>query len=197
MIVNDLLQSLGCQKLCLVWSLWSSMIFLKASVNQICFLFDLYDRQWSLAKPLSPKYNSLFDLYDRHWSLAKPLSPKYVFYLVSMIVSDLLQSLGRPKMCVIYPYMIVNDLLQSLRRSYMFFSLFFMIVNDLLQSLGRLKMYLVWSPDRQWSSIKPPTYKYAIIWFLWSSMIFYKDSVTQKCFLFGLYDRKWSSKKPR
>ena len=39
----------------------------------------------------------LFDLYDRQWSLTKPSSHKYVSYLDSMIVNDLLQSLGRPK----------------------------------------------------------------------------------------------------
>ena len=59
MIVNDLLQ---------------------ASVAQICVLFRLNDRQWSLTKPRSPKY---------------------VSYLDSMIVNDLLQSLGRPNMCLI------------------------------------------------------------------------------------------------
>ena len=56
------------------------MISYKASVAQKCFLFDLYDRQWSLTKPRSPKY---------------------VSYLDSMIVNDLLQSLGRPNMCFI------------------------------------------------------------------------------------------------
>ena len=56
------------------------MISYIASVAQKCFLFDLYDRQWSLTKPRSPKY---------------------VSYLDSMIVNDLLQSLGRPNMCFI------------------------------------------------------------------------------------------------
>ena len=52
------------------------MISYKASVAQKWFLFDLYDRQWSLTKPRSPKY---------------------VSYLDSMIVNDLLQILGLPK----------------------------------------------------------------------------------------------------
>ena len=57
------------------------MITHKASVAQKCFLFDLYDRQWSLTKPRSPKY---------------------VSYLDSMIINDLLQSLGGPKnICVL------------------------------------------------------------------------------------------------
>ena len=43
----------------------------------------------------------LFGFYDHQWSIKKPLSPKYVFYLVSMIVNDLLQSLGRPNMYLI------------------------------------------------------------------------------------------------
>ena len=56
------------------------MIFYEASVSQICVLFRLNDRQWSFMKPRSPKY---------------------VFYLDSMIVNDLLQSLGLPNMCLI------------------------------------------------------------------------------------------------
>ena len=80
MIVNDLLQSLGRPKMFFIWSLWSSMISYKASVSQICVLFRLNDRQWSLTKPRSPKY---------------------VSYLDSMIVNDLLQSLCRPNMCLI------------------------------------------------------------------------------------------------
>ena len=56
------------------------MISYKASVAQICVLFRLNDRQWSLTKPRSPKY---------------------VSYLDSMIVNDLLQSLGLPNMCLI------------------------------------------------------------------------------------------------
>ena len=80
MIVNDLLQSLGRPKMVFIWFLWSSMISYKASVAQICVLFRLNDRQWSLTKPRSPKNG---------------------FYLISMIVNDLLQSLGRPNMCLI------------------------------------------------------------------------------------------------
>ena len=34
------------------------MISYKASVAQQMFLFDLYDRQWSLTKPRLPKYVS-------------------------------------------------------------------------------------------------------------------------------------------
>ena len=51
------------------------MISYKASVAQICVFIRL-------------------DLNDRQWSLTKPRSPKYVSYLDSMIVNDLLQSLG-------------------------------------------------------------------------------------------------------
>ena len=57
------------------------MISYNASVAQICVLFRLNDRQWSLTKPRSPKNG---------------------FYLISMIVNDLLQSLGRPKMVFIW-----------------------------------------------------------------------------------------------
>ena len=56
------------------------MISYKASVAQKCFLFDLYDRQWSLIKNRSPKYES---------------------YLDSMIINDLLQSFCRPNMSLI------------------------------------------------------------------------------------------------
>ena len=56
------------------------MISYKASVAQKCFLFDNYDRQYSLTKPRSPKY---------------------VSYLDSKIVNNLLQSLGPPNMCLI------------------------------------------------------------------------------------------------
>ena len=74
MIVNDLLQSLGCPKM---------------------FLFGLYDRQWSLTKPRSPKYVSYLDsviVNDLLHSLGRP----NVSYLDSMILNDLLHSLGRP-----------------------------------------------------------------------------------------------------
>ena len=81
MIVNDLLQILGCPTNVFIWSLWSSMISYKASVAQICFF--------------------LFVVYDRQWSLTKPRSPKYVSYLDSMIINDLLQILGRPNMCLL------------------------------------------------------------------------------------------------
>ena len=52
------------------------MIFYEASVAQICVLFRLNDRQWSFTKHLA----------------------KYVSYLDSMIVNDLLWSLGLPNM---------------------------------------------------------------------------------------------------
>ena len=176
MIVNDLLQSLGRPKMVFIWSLWSSMISYKASVAQICVLFRLNDRQWSLTKPRSPKY---------------------VSYLDSMIVNDLLQSLSRPKMvfiwslwssmisykasvaqiCVLFR---LNDRQWSLTkpRSPKYVSyLDSMIVNDLLQSLGRPKMVFIWS--------------------LWSSMISYKASVAQICVLFRLNDRQWSLTMPQ
>ena len=56
------------------------MISYNASIAQICVIFRLNDRQWSLRKPRSPKY---------------------VSYLDSMIVNDLLQNLGRPNMFII------------------------------------------------------------------------------------------------
>ena len=56
------------------------MISYNASIAKICFFYRLYDRQWSLTLPRSSKY---------------------VSYLDSMIVNDLLQSLGRPNMCLI------------------------------------------------------------------------------------------------
>ena len=107
MIVNVLLKSLGRPNIFILF-LWSSdsMISYKASVAQICVLFRLNDRQWSLSKPRSPKYVFficclwssmisykasvaqicvLFRLNDRKWSLTKPRSPKNVFYLISMI----------------------------------------------------------------------------------------------------------------
>ena len=67
MIVNDLLQSLSRPKMVFIWSLWSSMISYKASVTQICVLFRFNDRQWSLTKPRSPKYQ-----YPDHVRTAGP-----------------------------------------------------------------------------------------------------------------------------
>ena len=166
------------------------------------FLFGLYDRrQWSLTKPRSPKYVSfktlwspmisyktsvaqicvLFRLNDCQWSLTKPRSHKYVSYLDSMIVNDLLQSLGRPKMffiwslwssmisytaslaqiCVLFR---LNDYKWPLTkpRSPKYVSyLDSMIVNDLLQILGRPTNVFIWS--------------------LWLSMISYKALVAQIC----------------
>ena len=81
MVVNVLLKSLGRHYIFILF-LWSSdsMVSYKASVAQICVLFRLNVRQWSLSKPRSPKF---------------------FFYLLSMIVNDLLQSLGRTNMCLI------------------------------------------------------------------------------------------------
>ena len=78
-IVNDLLQSLGRPNMCFICFQWLSIIN-KASVAHTCFLFVLYDRQWSLTKT---------------WSR------KYVSYLDSMIVNDLLRTLSRPNMRLI------------------------------------------------------------------------------------------------
>ena len=147
-----------------IYFLWSSMISYKASITQICFFFRLYDRQWSLTMPQSPKF---------------------VSYLSSMIVNDLLKSLGRSYMCFIYflwssmiscnasiaqicfflrlfyrqwsltkprlpkyvsylDSMIVNDLSHSLSRpnSYVPY-LDSMIINDLLHSLVRSNICLI------------------------------------------------------
>ena len=138
--------------------LWSSMILIvisyEASVAQICVLFRLYDRQWSLTKPRSPKY---------------------VSYLDSMIVNDLLQSLGRPNMCLIRlndrqwsficvlwssrPNMSYLDSQWSFMKPY----LDSMIVNDLLWSLGLPNMCLFIIYDRQWSLTKPRSPKYVFL----------------------------------
>ena len=64
------------------------MIFYEASVSQICVLFRLNDRQWSFMKPRSPKY---------------------VSYLDSMIVNDLLWSLGLPNIIEICVLFRLND----------------------------------------------------------------------------------------
>ena len=142
MIVNDLLQSLGRPKMFFIWSLWSSMISYKASVAQIYVLLRFSDRQWSLTMPRSPKY---------------------VSYLDSMIVNDLLQSLGRPKMFFIWSLWSSMISYKSSVAQQMFlfghydrqwsitkprlpknvFYLISMIVNDLLQSIGRPNMCLI------------------------------------------------------
>ena len=169
---NDLLQSLGRPKMFFIWSLWSWMISYKASVAQICVLFRLNDYKWSLTKPRSPKN---------------------VFYLISIIVNDLLQSLARPNMCPIkiqWSSMIsykaslaqicvlfrLNDYKWSLTKPRSPKNVFqayliSMIVNDLLQSLARPKMFFIWS--------------------LWSSMISYKASVALICVLLRFNDRQW------
>ena len=118
----------------------------------------------------------LFGFYDRQWSLTKTRSPKYVFYLLSMIVNDLLKSLS----CLNMSYldsMIVNDLFHNLGRRKKCIIWPYMIVNDLLKNLGRPNMFFIWS--------------------LWSSMISCKASVAQIRFLFNLYHRQWSLAKPR
>ena len=131
------------------------MIYYKASVAQICVLFRFNDRQWSLTNP---------------WS------PKKCFYLVSMIVNDLLQILGRPTNVFIWS---LWSSMISYKASDAQICVFLdsMIVNDLSQSLGRPNNISIWS--------------------LWSSMITYKASVSQICVLFRLNDRQWSLTKPR
>ena len=152
------------------------MISYKSSVAQQMFLFGLYDRQWSLTKPRSPKYMS---------------------YLDSMIVNDLLQSLGRPKMFFIWS-------LWSSMISYK---------SSVAQICVLFRLY-----DRQWSLTKPRSHKYmsyldsmivndllqilgrptnVFIWSLWSSMISYKSSVAQIYVLFRFNDRQWSLTKSR
>ena len=157
-----------------IWSLWSSIISCKASVAQICFLFDLYDRQWSIAKARSPKY-FLFGLYDRQWSHTKPLSPKIVlslslwslmifykasdvqiwYYLISVIANGLLQSLGRPNMffiCFLWSKKPQLPKYVSYLDSMIVNDLFHNLgrpksvtINDLLKSLGRPNMFFIWS----------------------------------------------------
>ena len=148
-IVNDLLQSLGRPKTVFIWSLWSSMISYKASVAQICVLFRFNDRQWSLTNPRSPNK---------------------CFYLVSMIVNDLLQSLGRPNMCLFRLYDRQWSLTKPRSPKYASYMALYdrewsfmkprspkyasyldsMVVNDLLQCLSRLNICLIWT---QWSSM--------------------------------------------
>ena len=156
MIVNDLLQSLGRPNMCLILTQWSSMISYNASVAQICVLFRLNDRQWSLTMPRSPKY---------------------VFYLDSMIVNDLLQSLGRPKMVFIWS-------LWSSMISYK-------------ASVAQICV-LFRLNDRQWSFMKPRSPKY--VSYL-DSMIVNDllQSITHPniCVLFRLNDRQWSLTMPQ
>ena len=91
---------------------WSSIIFYKASDAHICFLFVLYDRQWS-TKFRSPKNVCHLALYDRQWSSTKARLLINVLYLFSMIVNDLLQRLSR-KYVSYLDSIIVNDLLRTL-----------------------------------------------------------------------------------
>ena len=50
-IVNDLLQSASRPKICLVWSIWSSMISYKASIAQIFFSMIVNDLLRILGRP--------------------------------------------------------------------------------------------------------------------------------------------------
>ena len=89
LIASDLFQSIGRHKMCLIlfelfdrqwsftnhrsnmyliWTLWSSVTSCIALVVQICVLFKLYYRHWSLIDLWSFKY-VLYKLYYRHWSL--------------------------------------------------------------------------------------------------------------------------------
>ena len=111
MIVNDLFQ-----KMHRVWSSWSSMIFFKDSVVQICyylvsmitnnllkslcrpnmfFIWSLWSSMISCKASVAQKC-MLFGLHDRQWSSTKPRSPKYVSHLDSMIVNGQ-WSLAKPR----------------------------------------------------------------------------------------------------
>ena len=153
------------------------MISYKASIAQICVSFRFNDRQWSLTNPRSPNK---------------------CFYLVSMIVNDILQTLGRPNMCLFRLYDRQWSLTKPRSHKYVSYMALYdrewsfmkpqspkymsylnsMIVNVLLKSLGRPNIFIL---------------------FLWSSdsMISYKASVAQICVLFRLNDRQWSLSKPR
>ena len=96
--------------------------------------------------------------------------------LVSLIVNDLLKSLGRSNMFFYLVSMIVMIFYKASDVQICYYMVS-VIANDFLQSLGRPNMFF--------------------ICFLWSSMIFYKASVVQKLIVFGLHDRKWSSSTPR
>ena len=198
MNVNDLLQSLCRPNMFFIWSLWSSMISCKASVAQICFLFDLYDRQWSPTKPRSPKNVYQYSLIWSSMIFYKASVAHICFYLFRMIVNDLVQSLGRLKMYLVLSprssmifykasvahicFLFVSYDRQWSRtkpRSPINVScLVFKIVNDLLQSLERTNMLLFGFSDCQWSK-KPWSPKNIFIWSLWSSMISYKASAAK------------------
>ena len=90
-----------------------------------------------------------------------------------MIVNDLLQSLGRPKICL-------NEIQWSSMISYK-------------SSVAQICVLFRFN-DRQWSPTKPRSPKY--VSFL-DSMISYKDSVAQICVLIRLNDRQWSLTMPR
>ena len=181
-------------------SYWDSMISYKSSVAQICVLFRFNDRQWSPTKPWSLKSVPFFRLYDwsmisykasvaqicvlsrfndRQWSLTNPRLPNKCFYLVSMIVNDLLQSLCRPNMfffiCCLWSSMI------SYKAS----------VSQICV-LFRLN-------DYKWSLTNPRSPKYVsfIDSMIVNVMISYKASVAQICVLFRFNDRQWSLTNPR
>ena len=105
-----------------------------------------------------------------------PRSPKYASFIDSLIVNDLLYSLGRPKM-FLFGHYDRQWFITKPRSPKNVFYLISMIVNDLLQSLGRPKMFFIWS--------------------LWSSMISYKASVSQIYVLLRFSDRQGSLTKLR
>ena len=142
----------------------------------MCFIFVFFDCQWSLKKPRLPKNVCHLALYDRQWSSTKPQSLICFFYLFLMIVNDLLQSLGRLKMYLVW-FPRWSMIFYKTSDAQICYYLVSLIVNDLLNSLGHPKMFSIWS--------------------LWSSMISYKASVAQMCFLFVFYDRQLSLTKPR
>ena len=165
-LVNDLLQSLGRPNMFFIWSLWLSMISCKASVAKICFLFDLYDCQWSSKKPRSPKYFFIWSLWSSMISYKALISQNSIKF-VSMIVNDLLQSLGRLNM-LLFGFCDRQWSLTKFRSPKYVFYLFLwspmiskkpqlpkyvsyldsMIVNDLFHNLGRPKSVLfglIWS----------------------------------------------------
>ena len=137
MIVNDIFRNLGRPNMFLIWYLWSSMISCKASVAQICFLFGLYERQWSRTKPWSPKKSIKF---------------------VSMIVNDLSHNLGRLKMYRVWSsrlFMIVNDLFQRLGGPNMLLFGFYDHLWSIKKPLSHKYVFLFGLYDRQWSLAKP------------------------------------------
>ena len=144
------------------------MISYKASVAQICVLFRFNDRQWSLTNPCSPNK---------------------CFYLVSMIVNDLLQSLGRPNMCLTWLYMIVN----------MFFFICCLWSSMIFYKASVAQICVLYGHIWSWMIFNEASVAQICVLYgyIWSWMIFNEASVAQKCFLFDLYDRQWSLTQPR